>query len=276
MSHETALDGGNLGDVEPTAGDGEEPKLAWGVQQSHEFGVVATLTGLQNSPYIIAWGDGMWDENANQNILTHTYPGPGNYRLSAWHMNFTELWDSTQLVVRHGTEPAVEFVADPEVPGRMMCRFVDDGLGLITQHKIEWPSGAVREWSMPGGHVSAWMDPGEYSVRVTDEGSKRIKRFPVTMPATAYDPDVELTAGEDGYTVVATVTAASAGKGMLIDWGDGVQESVQNAKVGTVVRHTYAQQDPEPVKIVQVSWEDGSSPRFNGKLVTLPMGHADE
>lgn len=217
--------------------------------------VVAALAD-RDSAGTLHWGDGQsqpfgwWDRPAR-----HRYARPGSYTVSLVDEAGTVM-AAERIFARPGPGPAVVFTADAANPNIIDALWDDQPGDLVSRYDIDWgDSDRAEAVPAPAGHVITRAYPaGDYTVRVYDRDARRWAVYPLTVHDKTYDPGFTL-ARVNKRTAKATITSLDRpGVGVLIDWGDGAQDTLADAAPGATTQHAY---DFDDTYIVQCLYTDG-------------------
>lgn len=249
-----------------------EPVIHWTSAALKELTVVAVVAGGTGS-YTLHWGDGTSaDVPAGSAPLAHTYPGPRTYAASL--RQGTVEAASTQIWVRPDTSPQFSLAAPAGEHNIVELTIEADPQDMVGRYAIDWQDGGPVETLLAakGTVVRHGYPAGEHTVAVTDLLTNRSGTKVVTVTDPAYDPDFVLRQGTDANTAELELTVLGTAKPVLVDWGDGKQQTIDAPAVGTKVSHSYT----EPaVYLVQGVYADGTGSGAV-KAVTIPFPGKDE
>ncbi|HLT10302.1 MAG TPA: cellulose binding domain-containing protein [Micromonosporaceae bacterium] len=210
-------------------------------------------------PGVIDWGDGTGRARlAPGHGAEHTYAVPGAVTITLFDLDGVER-DRQVLFVRSGTGPAVAFNPGADNPNIIDITWSETERDLVSAYTVDYgDADPIEVVTAPYGHVkSRAYRAGDYTARLYDQQAMRWGRFEFTVHDPVYDPEFTLRQGDDRYTVIATLTRLETpGKEVLIDWGDGLQDRLPAAQVGTEVSHVYGIDD---YYIIQCGYADGST-----------------
>lgn len=218
------------------------------------------------------WGDGTsipysWAERP----VRHTYEAAGAYTVTLRGADGAVI-DAQRIFARTGEAPVVTFTADADNPNIIDATWGDEPADLTGQYDLDWDDGTEVQTvtAAHGRVVSHGLRAGDYTIRIYDRDARRWGRYPITVHDKQYDPEFELTR-LDERTVKLTVTRlVTPGKDVLVDWGDGTQDTIGTAQVGSEVQHSW---DFDDVYIVQCVYADGSTDG-SADTVEIPWAEA--
>jgi hypothetical protein len=256
-------------DTDPEFADA--PVIRWAPAALTERGVVAVVLNLTGA-FTVHWGDGgTTDSTGGGGALRHTFSSPGPYTFTAKQGG--GIVAKTHAFVRDGLKPAVTFAAASDNPNIVEATFNDDPAELVSSYEVTWATGVVETFFAPKGTVrSHGYAAGTHTIVVRDLYTGRVSSTDVVVVDPTYDPDFSLAKGANATTALLTLTAVATAKDVLVDWGDGTQETIPAAKPDDKRTHPYA---VAGTYIVQVLYADNSTDG-SAHDVTIPFPARDK
>lgn len=206
----------------------------------------------------VTWGDSRRYEQLNPNQwLHHTYDRTGAYKVQLWTFSSFAFITEFQVIIRDELRPDVPVTLDPlerTVAVAAAPAELDD-TGLLPLYRVHWtlytdPEVYTDFWGLPGATARRQLPPGNHRARVIDLGTKRWIEHPITVP----EPDLEFTVTATGRDATLTVDHATAGKELVVAWGD---VSLTEPVPGKTAHHTYPS-TVDDTYLVQLAYADGS------------------
>lgn len=243
--------------------------------QAAERGVVVRYVGRAGQ-FALHYGDGinaLADGNRNYG---HIFPQAGVYTVTAREIGSADLLTATAVVVRvGGAADCVTWGPAPDNPEIWQARFVEVEPRVVPPHlDIDWGDGTVdRVWALPDTVLEHPLPAGEHAVTVTDLQTRRRQATTQTVTLPTYDPDftiAEVSGATPRRKARITLTAVTAGKPLLIGWGEPFVDPVRvaAAKPGAHYDYTYP---TDGDKFPSVAYEDGSGAPNDQGFVQIPF-----
>lgn len=242
-------------------------------------GVTADVTASSGSkPVTVDWGDGTDPSPvaAVPGTADHVYAADGSYTITVSYTDGGGEPATQDVTVPFAAVAAPTFTvaeSDPAGPDRRTVTASVTAAAADHTVTIDWGDGSTVENlpAVPGTLDHVYAAAGDYTVTAGYVESPETATQPVTVPFADAVVAPTFTAAEtdppaaDHLSVTASVTAATAGHQVTVDWGDGGAPENLPAVPGTL-DHPYA---AAGTYTITVGYAD--SPETSTQDVTVPF-----